>query len=329
MRNKINDSVLLELFNLTKSSVVVNSLRFLIQNFIFEKNTTCLNTINDILYGGYHKSLDFLNEGSYFENFRPGTKITTGILSKHKTRESYSLSTGRHDLKSLGQITKINSLSISNGIMNAFDGNEYKEMIVPFTYTNYNLPKFNEGLQFSYRNNRLYYYDTISSLVYEFLLQTEKIYKGYGCYKYMMSNNFSLYNNDASKGYANNLIKFNKHFKISNINYFNSIFENNKSLSFLSKNNMTMNDFMLEEYEQNNSMCIDIYSGYVLFSNISIIYSIKTNNLITPELPNNTTIPMFIYTKTQSFDNVKLVNNFLVFGNISRISKLRLLFICI
>ena len=283
-----------------------NSLRYLIQNIIFDKNLTTTPTLNNIFYGTYDKSLNFLSNGSYFDNFRPGFNVTTGIYPSLQSMEKYTLKTGRTEQKALGQITEFNGIDISNGIMKIYDGNEYCEKIIPFTYNSYHLPQSSEGFQFSFKNAKLYFFESVSSMIFEFKFQTEKVVRGYSCYNYIMTNNFSIYNSFSNTNYGNSFIKFNKPFIISQLDYFKDI-ANRSNIKFNNKTNISLNEYIENSYASTNSMCIDIYSGYVIYSNITLLYSIKTSNLIFPDWSDDVVIPMFIYTKTHVFNNVSYI----------------------
>lgn len=136
----------------------------------------------DFILGGNDEYMSILNNGSFYENFKPGKKQFSGFpIQSSFDRENindYGMYTGRNspDNINIRTISKINNERIFNFKKNIFN-EEAKEFSyrIPL-FKGKKLIEFSDGFQYSTNKNYIFYYDKFSSNVFGFEFKKSKTF---------------------------------------------------------------------------------------------------------------------------------------------------------
>ena len=255
-------------------------------NFLFDDIINVeYDSIGHLLQGNNNedkKYLDYLSSGEYYNNFKPGLNKTTGF------NFGIDLDTGENiyvpfdkytiDTNKIRKIININNYSIMN-IKKA----EYDHVINNYIYVdepilnNQNLngdESFTDGFQYNHEDDKIYYYDKISSRIFTFNFNEEIDYNDQICRKYV------LVTEDYKPKTASISQKLNKPLYIS-----------------IGKNGIDVE--IKEEISEENYICVEPYSNMVLESKINLLYSLYTKNYgcLYEKIENEKYYPIFVYNK--------------------------------
>ena len=255
-------------------------------NFLFDDIINVeYDSIGHLLQGNNNedkKYLDYLSSGEYYNNFKPGLNKTTGF------NFGIDLDTGDNiyvpfdkytiDTNKIRKIININNYSIMN-----IKKSEYDHVINNYIYVdepilnNQNLngdESFTDGFQYNHEDDKIYYYDKISSRIFTFNFNEEIDYNDQICRKYV------LVTEDYKPKTASISQKLNKPLYIS-----------------IGKNGIDVE--IKEEISEENYICVEPYSNMVLESKINLLYSLYTKNYgcLYEKIENEKYYPIFVYNK--------------------------------
>lgn len=244
--------------------------------------------------------IQFLSEGEYYENFKPGIKKTTGfnfginLVTGEKNNkieyDRYCIDT--EEGKNMRKITRINDFPLLN-----IKKPEYNYLTKDYSYIDSPILNFQsltgektfiDGFQYDDEEDVIYYYDKISSRPYKFTYSEEIDYGDQTCRKYNLDKNDITDNmnekDDLNISQAFISHKLNKPFVVSLRE-----FENENSL---------------DEIEEGNFICVEPYSKMVLNSVINFVYSIYTRKygFINSNIENEKLYPIFTYNRNFKVD---------------------------
>ena len=288
----------------SKSESIIITMNLLNNGFLFgNKTENEYDTIEDILQGNYiedKKYVDYLSNGEYYENYKPGLKKTTGfnfginlIDGKKNNIEYDTYEINTKDNKELRKILNINDCPILNIKKLEFNykTKDYSYITVPiFNFqilTGEN--SFIDGFQYNHNEDTIYYYDKISSRPYKFTYSKKVDYEDQSCRKYILD----------TKDLANNI---NEENDLSIKKPLLSQKLNKPYMVTVDKNELEIN---IEEFiSTENYICVEPYSNMVLDSKINLIYGIYTKNYgyINYNLENEKVYPVFAYNRNYQVD---------------------------
>ena len=261
------------------------------------------DSIENILQGNSiedKKYVEFLSNGEYFENYKPGLKKTTGFnfginLDDGKKNnieyDTYEINT--KDNKELRKILNINNYPFLN-----IKKLEYNYKTKDFSYITAPILNFQtltgeksfiDGFQYNHKEDTIYYYDKISSRPYKFKYSKKEDYEDQSCRKYILDtkdlgNNINE-ENDLSLKIPLLSQKLNKPYTVT-----------------VDKNDLEID---IDQYiSTENYICVEPYSNMVLDSKINLIYAIYTKNYgyINSNLENEKLYPVFVYSRNYQVD---------------------------
>ena len=258
------------------------------------------------------KNLEFLSNGEYYDNFKPGINKTTGFNfginlvsgeKKNNEYDRYCIST--EEGKNMRKILSINEFPFLN-----IKKVEYNYLINNYSYVN--SPIFNfesltgdnsfiDGFEYDHEQDVIYYYDKISSRPYKFTYSEELEYGDQTCRKYNLDKN-----------------------DINNINEKDDL---NTNKAFVSqKLNKPFVVSVEDEKEKDNYICVEPNTNMVLNSTINFVYSIYTKNygFLNSKIENKKLYPIFTYNRNYKVD-IDSFNE--VFSEINSYKSFRNIFI--
>ena len=275
------------------------SITFL-NNALFFKNGIKSNylSIDSLLQGTYEEDktyIDYLSQGNYYDNFKPGIKSTTGFnfginLNTGEKKEKeikfdrYGIVTTLDDKKELRKIININDNTLLNIQKEDYD-------YTTNTYTNIDTLVFNnplltgdkayiDGFQYDQSVNEIYYYDKISSRPFKFTFAEEKeIEEDITCRKYVLDKS------DLSYGINEE----------SDLDSKKALFSQKMNKPFV----VNVDDALGENY-----ICVEVNTNMVLQSEIHFVYGLYTKNYgkIYPNIENDKIYQLFNYAKNYKVD---------------------------
>ena len=274
------------------------------------------NNVDDLLQGNNNedkKYLEFLSNGKFYDNFKPGLNKTTGFNfglnltsgeKKNIEYDRYCINT--EEGKNMRKIISINDFPVLN-----IKKLEYNHLTNNFSYINSPILNFQtltgeksfiDGFQYDHEQDTIYYYDKVSSRPYKFSFSEEVDYEDQTCRKYTLNKN-DIVNNMNEK----DDLKSNKAFISQKLNKPLVV-----SVGKVENVNIS------EKIKEDNYICVEPYSNMVLDSNINFVYSIYTKNygFLNPNIQNEKLYPIFSYNRIykvniDSFNDVfSLINSY-------------------
>ena len=285
------------------------------------------DNIENILQGNSiedKKYLDFLSNGEYYENFKPGLNKTTGfnfginLVDGKKNKIEYDINEiNTKDNKELRKIININNCPILNikKLEYNYKTKSYSYITAPILnfQTLTGEKSFIDGFQYNHKEDTIYYYDKISSRPYKFTYSKKKDYKDQSCRNYILD----------TKDLANNINEEN------DLNIKKALLSQKLNKPYMVTADKDELDIYIDEYVSNeNYICVEPYSNMVLDSKISLIYAIYTKNYgyINYNLENEKVYPVFAYNRDYQVD-IDSFND--VFSEINSYKSFRKVFLIV
>ena len=303
------------------------TINILNNGFLFSNNiNTKYENTNNLIQGSCtedKKYLDFLSNGPFYENYKPGINKTTGFNFgiNLKTGEENNINYDRYgicteDGKNLRKIIDINDCPVLN-----IKKLEYNYLTKEYSYIN--SPIFNfqtltgdksfiDGFQYNHEEDTIFYYDKISSRPYKFIFSEKVDYEDQTCRKYKLD--------------INDLANINEKDDLNKSKAFISQKLNKPYIVTVGKEEFSPS--MEENIPTNNFICVEPYTNMVLDSNINFVYSIYTKNYgyINSNIENEKIYPIFIYNRNYKV-NIDSFNS--VFNEINDYKSFRKVFIIV
>ena len=233
------------------------------------------------------KYLDYLSNGEYYDNFKPGLNKTTGF------NFGIDLDTGANiyipydkytiDTNNIRKIISINNYPIMNIKKVEYDHITNGYIYIDEPILNYQSltgdQSFVDGFQYNHEDDKIYYYDKISSRTFAFNFKEEIDIGDQSCRKYV------LITEDYKPKTASISQKINKPLYIS-----------------IGKQGIDIQ--IKEEIPEENYICVEPFSNMVLESKMNLLYSLYTKNYgyLYSKIENEKNYPIFIYNKEYKVD---------------------------
>lgn len=284
-----NSTYFYDELNIKNPDVFFNTLRSYISNTVMKNRiVNSYSNPSSLLFGNYNEDeyfLKFLASGSFYENFKPNIKSTTGFninVDRKNKQDNLTVDTGfKENEYQVRRIRKFNGVPIININSRVFspNKNEYIFKNIPL-YDSFRFDTsldFSDGFQFSTEREFLYFYDNLSSRVLKFKFSKFRGYKeNLKCKEYTLTNEVSLnlHENkikeelklDDHPQVASIYGKFNKPYVISPL----TVLKNQTFLdSFNGINIKGLNS--IDQRFTPSFICLDPYSDMVLQSNITLL----------------------------------------------------------
>lgn len=284
-----NMTSVFEKINIKNPEAFFSTLQLYISSTIMKNRV--INKYTDptsLLLGNYLEDrylMRHLAKGSFYENFKPNIKSTTGfnieVDRKHEL-DNYTFDTGfKENEYQVRRIREFNGVPIIN-----FNTEVYSPSKNDFVYKNiplYDASRFDssldfsDGFQFSTDRNVINFYDNFSSRVLRFKFSRSRSFKEeLNCLEYTLTNEVLL-DLHEKRIYSESLLdkhqqaasmfgKFNKPYVLTPFNVLkNQTFL--KSFNEINLSGLKENDARLSA----NFICLDPFSDLVLQSNISLL----------------------------------------------------------
>ena len=247
-------------------------------------------SIGDILQGNNKEDkiyLDYLTNGEYYNNHKPGMNKTSGFNFGRNldTGEEIYVPYDKYsiDINTLRKIISINNEPYMNIKKVEYDHvcNDYIYVDEPIL--NYQSltgeQSFIDGFQYNHEDDTIYYFDKISSRPYKFTFDEEIDYEDQTCRKYILDTQ------DYKPKMASLSQKLNKPL-------------------YISVGNNGFDTTVNGEIKDENYICVEPYSNMVLESKMNLVYSLYTKNygFLYPKIENEKNYPIFIYNKDYKVD---------------------------
>ena len=248
------------------------------------------DTIGDVLQGNNKEDktfLDYLSNGEYYNNHKPGLNQTTGFNfginlnngeSIYVPYDKYAI-----DTNTLRKIVSINNSTYINIKKVEYDHICNKYIYVEEPILNYQSltgdKSFIDGFEYNHEDDTIYYFDKISSRPYKFIFNKKVDYEDQTCRKY------ELDVKEYEPKTASISEKLNKPLFIS-----------------IGKNGLDAE--INGEIKEENYICVEPLSNMVLESKINLVYSLYTKKygFLYPKIENEKNFPIFIYNKDYKVD---------------------------
>ena len=286
------------------------------------------DNVENLLQGNSNedkKYLEFLSDGEYYENYKPGLNKTTGfnfginLIDGKKTNIEYdSYEINIKDNRDLRKILNINNCPFLNikKLEYNYKTKNYSYITVPiFNYQTLTEEKsFIDGFQYNHKEDTIFYYDKISSRPYKFIYSKKEDYEDQSCRKYILDEN----------DLANNINE------VNDINLKKPLFSqklNKPYMITVKKLDLEVN-IEGEFVSPDNYICVEPYTNMVLESKINFIYAIYTKNYgyINYKLENEKLYPVFVYNRNYQVD-IDAFND--VFNEINSYKSFRKVFLIV
>jgi hypothetical protein len=266
-----------------------DSLKSLISNAMFKNKI--INNYSDpssLLYGNYLEDeyfIKILSSGSFYENFRPKIKSTTGFninVDRQHKLDNITVDTGfKENEYYVRRIKNFNGYPIINIYSRVYSPlkKDYVYKNIPL-YDSFRFDSsldFSDGFQFSNDKDFIYFYDTLSSRVLKFKFSRSRSFKeNLNCREYILTNDIEL-NLHENKIIEDSILK--KHPQVG------SIYEKFNKPYVITPFNVLKNQTFLKSFHQINIsgldqsderfspsyICLDPFSDLVLESSITLM----------------------------------------------------------
>jgi hypothetical protein len=275
--------------NIKNPDTFFKLLKLLISNTIVKDRI--INNYSDassLLYGNYVEDeyfLKFLGIGSFYENFKPNIKSTTGFyinVDRQHKLDNMTVDTGfKENEFNVRRIKNFNGYPFINIHTRVYSPNKndyiYKNTPLYDSHSFDNSLDFSDGFQFSSDKEFIYFYDTLSSRVLKFKYSKSRSFKeNLSCREYTLINELVL-NLQENKINEESLLKkhpqvgsiygkFNKPYVITPFNVLkNQTFL--KSFHEINLSGLSQSDERLSP----SYICLDPFTDMVLESSITLL----------------------------------------------------------
>ena len=255
--------------------------------FVFEDILSInYENIDDFLQGNDKEDkryLEYLSNGDYYNNFKPGMKKTTGFNfgANFNTNNDSPIEYDKYaiDTKILRKIVSINNSPYLNTKKLQYDHIKNDYIYIPEPISNHQSltgdAAFIDGFEYNHEDDTIYYLDKISLGTYKFTFSEEVEYQDdQTCRKYVLDTS------DVGKNKESISQKLNKPVYIT-----------------VGKDGLAID--VKTDISNDNYICVELYSNMVLESKINLVYSINTKNYgyLYPKIENNKFYPIFTYSR--------------------------------
>lgn len=310
VENGIEQSTIYDSANIKNAKEYIDMLNKLTKKYVFAEAEDLFTEYKpeSVLLGNNDEDklyVDFLSSGNYVDNFKPKMPSTTGFnlyqsaSNANEEFDKFTIQTAQNDpTQILRRIIQMNGVEVMN--IKKKDYSPKTDSYVDINAPLYNLASLvndqwmSDGYQFGAENlDNIYYYDELSSRVFEFNYKESKTVDGHKCHLYIM-NEDNITQGLKEEGTTLENIKFgtastrfNKPFVVSSIN-----------------NNFTYTIDGVSVDKESNFFCVDFFSDMVLESNLTLVYSLYTNKLskLSGLIEDDTTYPMILYNRYYKVD---------------------------
>ena len=229
------------------------------------------------------KYLEYLSNGDYYNNFKPGMKKTTGFNFgiNFNTNNDNPIEYDKYaiDTNVLRKIVSINNSPYLNTKKLQYDHIKNDYIYIPEPISNHQSltgdAAFIDGFEYNHEDDTIYYLDKLSFGTYKFTFSEEMEYQDeQTCRKYVLDTSDIAKNKDSISQ------KLNKPVYIS-----------------VGKDGLATN--VKTDISSDNYICVEPNSNMVLDSKINLVYSLNTKNYgyLYPKIENNKNYPIFLYSK--------------------------------
>jgi hypothetical protein len=266
LNRNVSSSKVFDYFTIHNPINFFEGIRFVVQNSLLANSFQSYSNSEFLL--GDRLSLTWINQGNYFDGFKPSQNYSTPLINEDDSQ--FKMRTGRDLDSNTRNILLINNANVYNSYSRILNGNKY---------INYNIPNFNnakihkpasDGFQNSDSNKEFFYFDRFSSRVYKFETRRNSNKNGLYCKQYDLSENTNIVNEtypNSFNEFGTIFTKFRKNFVVSPLNLFKSFSLKNKIMKIIEESTNSTFD----QHEDDSYFCFDTYSDFLVNSEIKLL----------------------------------------------------------